>query len=81
MSRGKVLTRFHEQSFELRDFDGHIRTRTAFVLVFQEGQYLRDRLNRICVSFQAKVFELPEKGQRGPEPFKSVIKEVKGKTS
>ena len=34
MSRGKVLARFHERSFELRDFDGHTRTRTAFVLVY-----------------------------------------------
>ena len=51
MSRGKVLARFHEQSFELRDFDGQVRTRTAFVLVFQDGKYLRDRLTKICTSF------------------------------
>ena len=81
MSRGKVLTRFHEQSFELRDFDGQVRTRTAFVLVFQDGQYLRDRLNKICTSFQAKVFELPDKGQRGADSFKPVVKEVKNKIS
>ena len=79
MSRGKVLARFHERSFELKDFDGQIRTRTAFVLVYQDGAHIRERITKVCTSFQAKIFELPEGGQRGPAPFKHVLKEVKSK--
>ena len=37
MSRGKVLTRFHERNFELKEFDGPVKIKTVFVLVFQEG--------------------------------------------
>lgn len=48
ISRGKVLTRFHEQSFILKDFDGIEKTKTVFVLVFQEGAHLRDKITRVC---------------------------------
>ncbi len=36
-SRGKVLTRFHDQNFTLKDFDGVEKTKTVYVLVYQEG--------------------------------------------
>jgi len=81
VSRGKVLTRFHEQSFQLKDFDGNVKTKTVFVLVFQEGGLMRDRISRVCTSAQAKLFALPENGQQGPEPFKRMIREVKAKVS
>ncbi len=51
LSRGKVLTRFHERNFELKDFDGSIKIKTVFVLVFQEGQHIRDRITRVCATF------------------------------
>jgi len=51
MSRGKVLTRFHEQNFELKDFDGQVRTKTVFVLVYQDGAQIRDRVTRVCTTF------------------------------
>jgi len=49
------------------------------VLVYQEGAQIRERITKVCTSFQAKIFEIPEDGQRGPGPFKRVIKDVKNK--
>ena len=36
-SRGKVLTRFHDQSFVIKDYDGTAKTKVVYVLVYQEG--------------------------------------------
>ena len=50
-SRGKVLTRFHDQSFTIKDHDGQVKTKSVYVLVYQEGAQMRDRVNRVCQSF------------------------------
>jgi len=47
-SRGKVLTRFHEQDFKIKDFDGNIKTKTVYVLIYQEGAYMYDKIIRVC---------------------------------
>ena len=36
-SRGKVLTRFHDQSFTIKDHDGNVKTKSVYVLVYQDG--------------------------------------------
>ena len=80
-SRGKVLTRFHDQSFQIKDHDGNVKTKSVYVLVYQEGSQMRDRVSRVCNSFQGKVFNLPEEGQGGPEPFRRMIKELRNKVT
>ena len=42
---------------------------------------MRDKVNRVCQSFQGKIFTLPEDGQNGPVPFKRMIKELKDKVT
>ena len=61
-SRGKVLVRFHEQDFTIKDFEGQISTKTAYVLIYQEGAYMQDKIVRVCESFFGKMFALPENG-------------------
>ena len=80
-SRGKVLTRFHEQDFTIKDFDGNTKTKTVYVLVYQEGGYMRDKIMRVCNTFQGKIFTLPEDGQGGPGPFRRMIRELKDKVT
>ena len=80
-SRGKVLTRFHEQDFTIKDFDGNSKTKTVYVLVYQEGGYMRDKIMRVCNTFQGKIFTLPEDGQGGPAPFRRMIRELKDKVT
>ena len=61
-SRGKVLTRFHDQSFTIKDYDGLEKTKTVYVLVYQEGAQMKEKVTRVCQSFQGKIFTLPEDG-------------------
>jgi len=65
----------------LKDFDGNDKKKTVFVLVFQEGFHLRDRITKVCQSSQAKIFALPDNGQRGLDPFKRMIKEIRSKVT
>ena len=65
-SRGRVLCYFDDSSFTIKDFEGTEKTRVVYILVFQQVSYLRDRIMRVCESFQGKVFHLPDDGQSGP---------------
>lgn len=78
-SRGKVLSYFDQNSFTIRDYDGNEKTKTAYVLIFQEGRWLREKITRVCQSFQGKIFQLPEEGQGGSLPFKKTMHELKDK--
>lgn len=51
-----MLTFFDADEFTLKDYEGVDRHRTVYVLVFQQGSYLRDRVMRICESFLGKIF-------------------------
>jgi len=51
---GKVLTYFEDMDTEIKEYDGQEKPKAVFVLVFNEGQYIRDKLTRICDAFQAK---------------------------
>lgn len=50
-SRGKVLCYFDEQGFTVKDFEGHEKHRVVYVLVFQSGAHLRERVHRVCETF------------------------------
>lgn len=58
-TRGKALTTFRD--FEDYEDDSKKKTRkkTVYIVVFQEGQQLRDRILRICDSFMGQRFDLP----------------------
>ena len=49
------------------DFDGNEKERTVYVLVFQQGDYIKEKIQRVCESFMGKIFALPNDGQGSPE--------------
>lgn len=79
MSRGKVLVHFDPHQFKIIDFDGNEKERAVYILVFQQGTYLREKVQKVCESFMGKIFPLPEEGQGGPQSFLRVMKECKEK--
>jgi len=61
-TRGKALTYFNDMdSAGLQDYAGGLdnRARTVYVIVFQDGQHVRDKLVKICDSFLGKNFDIP----------------------
>ena len=65
----------------MREFDGSLKTKTVYVLIYQEGALMKDKITRVCNTFQGKIFNLPEDGQAGPQPFMRMIQELKGKVT
>lgn len=64
-TRGKALTYFEDLvNADLRDYTGasNLSLRTVYVIVFQDGQTVREKLIKICESFQGKMFEIPRGG-------------------
>ena len=74
-----MLCHFDDSIFTIKDFDGGERQRLVYILVFQSVSYLRDRINKVCETFQGKIFTLPDDGQSGPQPFRRVMKDLKSK--
>ncbi len=61
-TRGKALTYFRDlDQSGLTDYTGALdnKLRTVYVIVFQEGQHLRSRLQKICDSFMGRSVEIP----------------------
>ena len=53
-TRGKALTHFHDLvDADLKDYTGAVTTdlRTVYVIVFQDGLTVRDKLSKLCDSF------------------------------
>lgn len=53
-TRGKALTYFRDfDSAGLPDYAGRLDdvVRTVYVVIFQEGSHVRDKLQKICESF------------------------------
>lgn len=66
-TRGKALTYFNDMdSAGLQDYSGALdrRARTVYVIVFQDGLHIRDKLVRICDSFLGKNFDIPQGGNQ-----------------
>jgi V-type H+-transporting ATPase subunit a len=62
-TRGKALTYFRALASDgLQDYAGLLdqRPRTVYVIVFQEGSHIRDKLIKICDSFMGKNFDIPQ---------------------
>lgn len=50
-TRGKALTFFDDFDLPTRDANGRPKTKAVYIVVFQEGRQIRDRIVRICDSF------------------------------
>jgi V-type H+-transporting ATPase subunit a len=68
-SRGKVLSYFEPIDEVLKDFKGKFLEKCVYVLVFEEGTHLRDKITKICDSFQGKRYHLPEEGHADKRAF------------
>ena len=61
-TRGKALTYFQDlNDQELKDYTGSkdLMLRAVFVVIFQEGLHIRNKLLRIVESFSGKNFDIP----------------------
>lgn len=60
-TRGKALTysKDLEQASQTYSGEKDKRTRTVYVIVFQDGTHTRDKLNKICDSFVSQRFDIP----------------------
>ena len=65
-TRGKALTHFADiDPADLRDYTGaaNFSLRTVYVIVFQDGSTVKEKLMRICDSFGTTRFEIPGQGE------------------
>ena len=62
ISRGKVLCYFDPLNFKTKDIDGIEKTLQVYVLVFQGGEYLKEKMTKICDMFNGTNYELPGQG-------------------
>lgn len=60
-TRGKALTFFKDFEVNAGDIAKH-KTKTVYIVVFQEGRQLREKIVRICDSFMGQRFDLPSMG-------------------
>lgn len=68
--RGKVLAYFDVKNIKLNDFEGIQTQKIVFVLVFEDGHHFSDKVTKICDSFVAKRYSLPEGGHSDHNAFK-----------
>ena len=61
-TRGKALTFFKDYEFNTGEING-LRTKTVYIVVFQDGRQLREKIVRICDSFMGQRFDLPNMSQ------------------
>eukprot|EP00347_Sterkiella_histriomuscorum_P018134 403346660 len=60
VSRGKAYTQFFNLNEKIYDYYGNQLDLMIYFVVFPLGsQYLRERLRRVCDSFQGEKFEMP----------------------
>jgi len=78
-SRGKVLSYFDQEHFKLTELDGTTKERIVYMLVFQAGEVLSDRMERLCDIFQCKKYPLPQEGYAAPDEFAKIMSQLKSK--
>lgn len=54
--RGKVLQYYQPMDEPLKDFSGKALDKVVFLLAFEEGTHLKDKIGKICDSFMATRF-------------------------
>ena len=60
-TRGKALTFFSDFKTESKVVAGQktLRDKSVYIVVFQEGKQMREKIMRICDSFMGQRFEIP----------------------
>lgn len=58
ITRGKALTHFSEPFVQDK------QQKVVYMVVFQDGQMIRDRVTKICDSFMGSRFEIPGLGDQ-----------------
>ena len=61
-TRGNALTYFDEFKGPIRDYYGHTTQKSVYVVIFQEGGSIREKIIRICDSFLGERFDIPPGG-------------------
>lgn len=63
-TRGKALTSFTEFPLPRQKIKGQWvnKNKAVYIVVFQEGRQIRERITRICDSFMGQRFDLPPLG-------------------
>lgn len=59
-TRGNALCYFSDIQQPVKDYYGLVIKKSVYVLVFQEGEVLRQKLIKICESFMGETFDIPE---------------------
>lgn len=59
VSWGNALTHFTPLDFNIHHYEGAPEEKSVYVITFQEGEQIRDRMTRVCDSFLGQRFELP----------------------
>ena len=54
--RGKVLQYYRPLEVPLKDFFGNSLNKVVFLLAFEEGTHLKEKIGKICDSFIASRF-------------------------
>jgi len=70
------MTFFGEDKFTITDADDVGTDRLVYLLIFQQGGMMRQRVQRVCDSFNGKTFSLPNDGQASAETYKTELTEV-----
>ena len=63
-SRGNALTVFREMKKPIIRYGGEEVYKTVFVIIFEEGEYLRNKMTRLVDSFYCNKFDIPKSGLR-----------------
>jgi V-type H+-transporting ATPase subunit a len=61
-TRGNAIVCFKEFTKPVVDYFGKGQMKSVYIIVFQEGEFIRDRINRICDSFMGDRYEIPSDG-------------------
>jgi len=61
-TRGNAMVCFREFTKPITDYFGRELMKTVYIIVFQDGEFIRDRIHRICDSFMGDRYEIPDSG-------------------
>jgi hypothetical protein len=76
-SRGKVMSFMQDEPIEIEEADGTKSQKLVYLLIFQVGGTIKDRVMRMCNSFSGKVYPLPGDGNASQGAFLKEIAEYK----
>lgn len=61
-TRGNALCYFDDFKAPIKDYYGNVTQKSVYVVIFQEGGSMREKIIRICDSFLGERFDIPSGG-------------------